>query len=324
MFRRNFRSNKQKWWSKLISVSKKQVFTLAKVIIPLVILAVIYYEAQGILKDFDWNLLNLYMDRLSVHHILYIFILGLVAIFPMYYYDVILVKLFHINISKNKLLWMSLSANSYSNLIGFGGVAGATLRSFYYRKYVGDQIPFIKIIAKLSLFYMTGLSILSFIIIIFDGPFLEEMKFAKVAVIAVSAYTPLLFIIFFLRKSTWNLSHLKKTYLGELLLISIFEWLFVVICIWGISNVLGVHISLLAILPIVILSSCVGIVSMIPGGIGSFDFVFLLGMEIYGVQAEICLLILLLYRLSYYLLPALLSTPFVMTEIFRHRRTNYL
>lgn len=318
------RSNKQKWWSKLILVRKKHLVTLAKLIFPLVILTVIYYEAQGIFKDFNWSLLTLYMDRLSVHHIIYIFALGLVAIFPMYYYDVILVKLFHIEISKTRLFWISLSANSYSNLIGFGGVAGATLRSFYYRKYVENEIPFIKIIAKLSLFYMTGLSVLSIIIIVFDGHFLEEMKFAKLAVIAVSAYTPLLFMIFFLRKSSWNLTHLKKTYLGELLLISIFEWLFVVICIWGISNVLGVNISLLSILPIVILSSCVGIVSMIPGGIGSFDFVFLIGMEIYGVQAELCLLILLLYRLSYYLLPALLSTPFVMAEIFRHMRTKNL
>lgn len=305
-------------------IKKKHVVTIAKVIIPLMILGIIYYEAQGIMKDFNWSLLNLYMDRLSVQHIIYIFILGLIALFPMYYYDVILVKLFKIEISNRKLFWMSLSANGYSNLVGFGGVAGATLRSMYFRRYVQNDVPYIKIIAKLSLFYLTGLSILSFLIILFDGRFLNEMKMAKIAVIAVAAYTPILFVIFSLRKSTWNLENVKKSYLGELLLISFFEWLFVVICIWGISNILGVHISLLSILPIVILSSCVGIISMIPGGIGSFDFVFLIGMEFYGVQAELCLLILLFYRLSYYLFPAILSTPFVLNELFRNQRKNYL
>ncbi|WP_080845944.1 lysylphosphatidylglycerol synthase domain-containing protein [Cytobacillus gottheilii] len=305
-------------------IKKKQVITIAKVIFPLIVLTIIYFEAQGILKDFDWGLLNLYMDRLSPQHIVYIFVLGLVAIFPMYYYDVILLRLFQIDVSNKKLFWMSLSANAYSNLVGFGGIAGATLRSFYYRKYVDDQVPFIKVIAKLSLFYLTGLSILSAILVVFDSPFLEQLQFAKLAVIAVAAYTPILLAIFSLRKSTWNLDNMKKAYLSELLLISFFEWLFVVICIWGISNVLGVHISLLSILPIVILSSCVGIVSMIPGGIGSFDFVFLLGMEFYGVPAELSLLILLFYRLSYYLFPALISTPFVLAEMIQDRRTKSL
>ncbi len=56
-----------------------------------------------------------------------------------------------------------------------------------------------------------------------------------------------------------------------------------------------------------IVAACAGIVSMLPGGIGSFDLMYLLGMEGLGVSSELTLLILLLYRISYFIIPALIG-----------------
>ncbi|GLB60722.1 lysylphosphatidylglycerol synthase domain-containing protein [Cytobacillus sp. NCCP-133] len=299
-------------------LNHKALLSLAKFLVPIFIFLLICFEAKGMFDDFNWALLELYLARLSPRRIGIIIILGLIALFPMYFYDEILQRLFRIKVPKKKLLFYSLSANAFSNFIGFGGVAGATLRSYFYKNYLSGSIPYIKIIAKLSLFYLSGLSLLSWIIIFSDLHLYDDVKLLKIALWGIAAYTPLLMIFYFTKESFWNLKNFQKGYAGELLFISLLEWLFIVICIWGIAKALEVSIPFFVIFPIVIISACAGIASMIPGGIGSFDFVFLIGLESQGVPAELGLLILMFYRLSYYIVPVLLGTPFVMNQIWNN------
>ncbi len=299
---------------------KKSFFTLLKVLLPIFILLLLNYEAKELFRDFNWDLLNIYFDKLTKQNIVLILILGLICLTPMYFYDAILVKIFHIQIPKRKLIFYSLSANALSNFVGFGGVAGATLRSYYYKKYVHDNTPYITIIAKLSLFFLTGLSILSWMIVFSDFHVYSEIHLVKFAVWAIAAYTPLFLLFFLFGKSFWNFKKLDRGYISELIAVSIFEWLFVVICIWGIANLLGLKVTLIEIFPIVIISACAGIISLIPGGIGSFDFVFLIGMETKGFPTELSLLIIMFYRLSYYLFPVILSSPFLLFQLFRKRK----
>ncbi|WP_102275431.1 lysylphosphatidylglycerol synthase domain-containing protein [Cytobacillus massiliigabonensis] len=301
---------------------QKTLVKFIKVFIPIFILFVLAFESKEIFKDFNWQLLNHYLDRLALNKLLFILILGLISLIPMFFYDVILLQIFHIYIPKRKLIFFSLAANAYSNLIGFGGVAGTTLRSFYYRSYVRNDTPYIQTIAKLSLFYLSGLSVLSWITAFSDMHVYSEVKFIKLAVWAIALYTPILLIVFFLKKSFWNLGHVKRGFISELMAVSLFEWLFVVFCIWGIANFLGVSVPFTNVFPIVIISACAGIISLIPGGIGSFDLVFLIGMETKGVPAELSLLIIMFYRLSYYIVPAVLGTPFIMRHFMLKKNTR--
>ncbi|MBS4189616.1 UPF0104 family protein [Bacillus sp. FJAT-49705] len=304
-------------------LKRKNVYKVAKIFVPFLILFLIGLEAKGLFKDFNWDLINHYLDRLSIQNILMMLIIGLIALFPMFFYDVILLNIFHVKLPKSKLLFYSLSANTYSNLVGFGGVAGATLRSYYYRRYVPDTVPYIRIIAKLSLFYLTGLSIFSWIVVFSDLHVYVELRLIKIAVWAIAVYTPLLIVLFSFRKKFWSLENIKRGYIFELITISIFEWLFVGICIWGIAQLLEVAVSFSIIFPIVIISACAGIISLIPGGIGSFDLVFLIGMETHGIPAEVSLLIIMFYRLSYYIFPVLICTPFVFYQFWGSRKTKH-
>ncbi|WP_262421938.1 lysylphosphatidylglycerol synthase domain-containing protein [Bacillus aquiflavi] len=279
----------------------------------------IVFELDEIFKDFNWKVLEQHIDRLSFINIVTVLLMSLVALFPMHFYDVILVRLFKINIPNKKLLLYSLSANAYSNFVGFGGVAGATLRTYYYKKYLHDDIPYIQIIAKLSLFFLTGLSLLCSVILFFFSHSLLflELKWMKIAVWSIALYTPFLFIILFLKKDFWNIRKTRRTFFLELMIISFFEWLFVTGCVWGITLILHVPITLEQLFPIVVISSCAGIISLIPGGIGSFDLLFLTGFELYGIDTELSLLVILLYRLSYYVFPVLLGTPVVFIKLFK-------
>ena len=51
-------------------------------------------------------------------------------------------------------------------------------------------------------------------------------------------------------------------------------------------------------------STAVGIVSMVPGGLGTFDLTFIYGFKALGVPIEQTFLVIILYRISYFILPA--------------------
>ena len=74
-----------------------------------------------------------------------------------------------------------------------------------------------------------------------------------------------------------------------------------------IGQVLGVDLSISTLIVLVTASSVIGIISMIPGGLGSFDVMMMLGLIRLGVSQEIAFIWLLLYRLSYYLIPLLIG-----------------
>lgn len=58
-----------------------------------------------------------------------------------------------------------------------------------------------------------------------------------------------------------------------------------------------------------------GVVSLVPGGLGSFDLVFLTGLGQYGIDTGVLLPAMLLYRLVYYILPFCLGLIFAAFEM---------
>lgn len=60
------------------------------------------------------------------------------------------------------------------------------------------------------------------------------------------------------------------------------------------------------------LGSIAGILSLLPGGVGSFDLVVLLGLQYYGIASENILAILILYRTFYYIIPLLIGIIFTL------------
>ena len=60
----------------------------------------------------------------------------------------------------------------------------------------------------------------------------------------------------------------------------------------------------------------------LPGGIGSFDLVILIGFESHGIPAELTFMVLMFYRLSYYFIPAVVGTPVVLTTLCGHLKTK--
>jgi phosphatidylglycerol lysyltransferase len=287
----------------------KQFSFLIKLGIPFILLVVVYMESGQAIRNLDFGLLRTHFHELALYKIFIMIFVGIMAVIPMVFYDFVLTKVLDIDVPVKKKLIYSWTANTMSNFIGFGGVAGITIRTFFYGKHGYETKSIIKGIAFISLFYLSGMSIFSWfpLLGIIKTPILETVKWLYIALFGLALYLPVILFILKRSKTKMTPESFKTKHMTALVIISIFEWGFTFLSIYIITLLLGVSVPLMSILATFIVAACAGIVSMLPGGIGSFDLMYLLGMEGLGVSSELTLLILLLYRISYFIIPALIG-----------------
>ena len=103
----------------------------------------------------------------------------------------------------------------------------------------------------------------------------------------------------------------------------VLEWTGVLITFISIGYLLDVPIPLIDIVPLYVATSIIGIASMIPGALGSFDVMMILGLSNLGVDREIIVLWLLLYRLFYYIIPFLIGCLFFTKHLSQKLDTHY-
>ncbi len=301
----------------MFNVRKEALLRFLKILLPIVLLVIAIYEIQQSINGIDVHLLRKEVNELQVWELVLILFITFCAITPMIFYDVILVKILGIKINKRILLDHSFIVNTFSNLIGFGGLVGVFLRNYFYSKYKENKEDLLKNIASVTLFYLTGISLLAWIMYIFfwDFPLLKEVKWLSIAVILVSLYVPVFIAMHIIRyKKT---SSIKPTIAFQLIVTSVTEWVAVFVVIWILTFILKIPIELSALIPIFIIASCAGIVSMIPGGVGSFDLVFLWGTQSLGIADEKVLFLLILYRIGYFVLPFSVSSLLFIKEYWK-------
>lgn len=293
----------------MLGIKKEKIFTTVKFVFPLFLLILAIVEMRKFAKGLDVHLLRQEMNHLSLGTLLLFMLIAFISIFPMFFYDFILVKILGFRVPKKELLEYSFIANSFSNLIGFGGLIGAMLRTYFYNKYDTDKKRLLGGIASVSLFYLTGISLFSWSVIIGyrHFPLFSEEKWLYFAVAGVGLYLPAFVLIHWVKNKKEEGSLITFAIGKKLVLVSLLEWSAIFAVIWSFSELLGISIKVQQLFPVFIVASCAGIISMIPGGLGSFDLIFIWGMQ--GLQApnEKVLVLLLFYRIGYYVLPFLVS-----------------
>ena len=122
-------------------------------------------------------------------------------------------------------------------------------------------------------------------------------------------YFPLLYLILHFQKIVPLVTSMQKSLISSCFFV--LEWTGVLITFISIGYLLDVPIPLIDIVPLYVAASIIGIASMIPGALGSFDVMMILGLSNLGVDREIIVLWLLLYRLFYYIIPFLIGCLFL-------------
>ncbi|HHQ4328057.1 TPA: bifunctional lysylphosphatidylglycerol flippase/synthetase MprF, partial [Clostridium perfringens] len=134
----------------------------------------------------------------------------------------------------------------------------------------------------------------------------NNLGIIKYAIGIIALYAPG-FILYSAYKYSKTKDKLEFFSTLGIIFISFLEWLTTIILIYETLRITGASISVLNFLPIYIESAVVGMISMIPGGIGTFDLTFMTGLEALGIPIEQTLLVIILYRISYYIVPALIG-----------------
>lgn len=197
--------------------------------------------------------------------------------------------------------------NTFTNIAGFGGLLGASLRAnFYHEKASQKQVLFA--ISKIAMFLLAGLSLWSMIGIVVIFVFGIGAEFANywVWLVGGAAYFPLLMIISHVRDSEFFADMPLKRQL-RLTLGSFLEWGGCAAFFLLIGYFLEAPIPLSSVLPLFMVANVIGVISMVPGGLGSFDVLMIVELGQLGLDSSAAVVWLLFYRLFYYVIPFLIG-----------------
>ncbi|WP_176473261.1 lysylphosphatidylglycerol synthase domain-containing protein [Niallia circulans] len=306
-----------------MSIRKKEILiNIVKILLPIVIFIIVLREIKNMIVSADINQLYEYLQTIPFHSLFYIAIGGFVAILPMFFYDFFLVRHLKKPVPIVKVSKYSFISNSFSNLIGFGGLIGIALRNFFYKRYETDRKKLFKGIAIVTIFYLSGISLLSWIAILYSKRLnlMEDHIWIFAAIIVVGLIFPVLLVSY--QKAKQHNFVFNKNQIVGLIIVSLLEWIFLFAYLYFIAKIIALPVSIGDFFLLFLVAACTGIISMIPGGMGSFELVFLWGIESLGIESEQMLIVLFLYRVGYYLLPFLLAAFLFLIEIVKNIKKN--
>ena len=298
-------------------LNKEKIFLIVKLLFPILLLLLVVFELRKMFLNLNVDLLVQYIQDLGFFEVILIVIGGFLAVTPMIFYDFYLAMLLRIDIPKKEIIEYSIITNTFSNLLGFGGLIGGALRTYFYGPYERDRRKLLVNIGVISLFGITGISLMAWFIItgLFSSSILTEHKWLHAAIWLVGLYLP--FYLINLKKSGKKRfeTPIQFQHVIKLLLASVFEWFFIFLVLWGLCYILKIPVTLKELFPVFIIASCTGIISMIPGGLGTFDLVFLWGLQDLINTDEKVIILLLLYRLGYFIIPFFIGL-FVLLKLY--------
>lgn len=288
--------------SKIIRILKKWR-NLIKLVLFMSIGSLVIIEIVRMFKSISIDEVTSTIGNLAPEKVLSLFILGFVAVSPMMLYDYILNNELDQKPRLSYLLQTSWTINTLNNMIGFAGLVDVGLR---YSFYADEERPdrSIQAISRVMPYFMSGFSFMSLIslILIFVFPSSSDIHRYWPALLAAALYLPIIILISN-RKNLAYFGQMKGKTAMALFISSAIDWCCVSIFFILVGRFLGYHIPNHELLPLFMISITVGIMSMIPGSLGSFDIVIVTGLVSLGLDKVQALSWIFIYRLFYYICP---------------------
>lgn len=295
------------------SFLKKHLTTL-KVLFVLAVLVFVIFEVGRISQDLNGEQMRASLATQSPVSLLILLVVGLIAVTPMLTYDFVITELLPGHYKPAYVIKSGWIVNTFTNIAGFGGLLGASLRAnFYHEKASQKQVLFA--ISKIAMFLLAGLSLWSMIGIVVIFVFGIGAEFANywVWLVGGAAYFPLLMIISHVRDSEFFADMPLKRQL-RLTLGSFLEWGGCAAFFLLIGYFLEAPIPLSSVLPLFMVANVIGVISMVPGGLGSFDVLMIVELGQLGLDSSAAVVWLLFYRLFYYVIPFLIGAGLFAQE----------
>ncbi|WP_086347680.1 bifunctional lysylphosphatidylglycerol flippase/synthetase MprF [Candidatus Enterococcus clewellii] len=295
-----------------------------KIVFIISVLFIVTSELLSIGKTLSFDQLKTIFLALPVWKIILMLLVGLLAVTPMFGYDIVLNRTLEQKVKKSYLFETSWMINSINNIAGFGGLISIGLRSEFYGKNT-DGKKVVKALSKILIFLLSGLSIYSFLafFLVLFGPDTGFLSQYSIWLIGGGLYFPAIMLLTTLRKDEY-IGDIPLTSRFQLILTSFLEWTGVLVTFLLIGKLLDISFHPTQIIPLFIAASVIGIISMIPGALGSFDIMMILGLSALGnIPRETVVAWLLLYRLFYYIVPFLIGVVFFLKNLSSSLNDRY-
>lgn len=289
---------------------------LIRLVFTLLIVFLIVKTAKSEILSININDLRKIKDMVGTRDIILSFLVGLLLFAPAVGYDLIGGKDLGLSFRKRALIgWI---CQTFNNFAGFGGITGGSLRKKFYEQENIDSDQALKISLKVWISNGLGLLTMFFMAIPY---IIREEKWIYLFLMLV----PIAYVLFYffgyklpgtrfgkLREVSASQSYGEKT---QMVLMSSFEWWTAAIYFGYCVKLFAPQVSIWDSYMIYVVAIIVGLLSFIPGGIGSFDLIIMLYFKTLGVGSESVFLALLMYRIGYYIIPWILGIVLLLLNI---------
>lgn len=268
----------------------------------LFILTVIIIQGKKELQGVSWKDSLHTFSQISTWHMAVLIVVALLAVGIMCLYDYLFIRSQGFKIKIGKIVGVSWIANTFNGIFGFAGLIGASIRGMLYRQHAEDSSKLAKGVALLAPAAAMGLSILSIACLIGFFPvdsIVSERKWLFPVMLGTAMFFPIYIGFAAYRKSAYFTPSLTIQYS----IISVLEWCGAGIVFYLSFLFAGIQLDFPHIFGIFVIGAVTGFISMVPGGLGSFDLMVLYSGQLFGVDPGLLLLALFLYRFVYYIIP---------------------
>lgn len=279
------------------------------------ILPPLFLLVVAVLADQEFQNLNVHAIRgalgtFTAVQFFSVQLLAVAGVFAMGLYDLYAARVFSITVARQTLLQNAWIANTFNNLVGLSGLAGSGIRILLLRR---EQVDIQRAGAMSALIMASipvGLAALCWPLILSGGEGTDRLPVPAWAAWSVVAgfaiYLPVYLFVFYkgsFIRVLHGLSGQKPGTLLVMIVISTLDWLLAYATCWLAVKFAGASVPPLHFLYAFVLASAVGILSLIPGGLGVFDLALAALLARFVEVPESIVSGLLVYRLCYYFLP---------------------
>lgn len=287
---------------------------IIQILIPIAIVGLIAWEGQAEFRRIDWPVTLHLLGRLPPFRLLLLSATALAAVGTVSGYEFVLRRHFRLPFGYWTTFRYAWIANTTNSVIGFAGIAGAALRTYFYRSRGISMATITASIVFLSTVTITGLSLLAWgdlFGLLPIGAVTGAHPWTRYAVWALALYLPAYLLFrrtpFYAKWLNRDLPAMNAPTVAAAVGVSLVEWLCSGVAFWFIATTLMPGVPFGPVLGTYTVAAAAGLVSLAPGGIGGFDLVALFGLQSLGFPPEKTAAVVVLFRILYYLVPWLIG-----------------
>ncbi len=266
---------------------------------PIVVIGIIFTVARSALRDIQYHTVHQAILRMDTSWVMLTGLLTIANLAVMGIYDVICLRGVHVR--PRERWWIGTLSFAWSNFLTLGPLAGPAVRFWLYRPFGVSFNTLRQTIFSIAVGFGSGL-LLWIPVVLIPLPEMGWVPFAIRTILPFLAASALGLAAGKIQRWKWFPIWIRDLNVrwSALFMLGVLDWLLAFLVFEASLHAAGVALSIERLSRLYFLGQAVGVLSLIPGGLGSADVFWLAGLDSFVEKAAAGLLV---YRVTYYVLP---------------------